>query len=324
MFEALGAGERVATADPLAATSHLMRRLCPHDQHLAPGAAALDFVHQEADLGTSSLHLLSYGAEVTVHNEGHADFYLLQVTLDGACDIATPEWRLDLGPGMFFVMNPGLRYRKIWSASSRQLMVKLPRALFATAGGGTPVFAQRPHRADAEGRPLMRFLDYLCRDLRAGEGAGCDAAVRALHERSLAALLTASLPHRIVPALPAPAVMSSPAVPAHLARAERYLREHCAQAVSLDDAAEQAGISPRTLRDAFRQFRNTTPGAYLLRLRLARARAALLSGQGGTVTEIALAAGFAHLGRFAQTYARAYGEAPSATLRAGRAAARRP
>ena len=58
--------------------------------------------------------------------------------------------------------------------------------------------------------------------------------------------------------------------------------------------------------------------AYLKAIRLEKAHAALQSGDskgGADVTKIALDAGFAHLGRFAQAYRLRFGELPSATAR---------
>lgn len=307
LFEGLGAaGDKVSTVDPIAARSRLMRRLAVHTQELAPSVASLDFLHQEAALDTVSLHLLSYGAEVIVQNAGRADFFLLQVMLDGHVDITTPDWRLELEPGMLFLMNPCLYYSKVWSPRARQLMIKIPRPLLA-GGLPEPHFTPQPVAMDSEGRALVRFLDYLCRDLRDGAGGCADGDVRVLHEQALLKLLLGTFPQ-------AGRMPESPAVPSYLARAERFMRENAGLSLSMDQVAEAAGISPRTLREGFQRFRGKTPTDFLQEQRLARARRALLERDGGSVTEIALASGFAHLGRFAQLYARSFGEPPSATF----------
>ena len=50
-------------------------------------------------------------------------------------------------------------------------------------------------------------------------------------------------------------------------------------------------------------------------MRMDRVRAMLLApGEDARVTTIAMACGFAHLGRFAQVYRETYGESPSETL----------
>jgi transcriptional regulator GlxA family with amidase domain len=74
-------------------------------------------------------------------------------------------------------------------------------------------------------------------------------------------------------------------------------------------------VGLRSLQLAFRAVQGEEPRATLARFRLEAARARLQSAQEGeSVTAIALDCGFAHLGRFAVAYRRAYGERPSETL----------
>ena len=83
--------------------------------------------------------------------------------------------------------------------------------------------------------------------------------------------------------------------------------------------ADVAGVSERTLHDGFRRFRATTPMGRLTALRLAAARRRLLKAEPGmTVGRVAAEVGFFQFGRFAGSYRNAFGELPSATLRAAR------
>ncbi len=84
----------------------------------------------------------------------------------------------------------------------------------------------------------------------------------------------------------------------------------------MTEIAAASGVSVRALQDGFRQFRDMTPLEALRNLRLEGAHAALRAPQpGDSVTTIALRWGFAHLSRFAITYAERYRELPSETLR---------
>ncbi|WP_370691985.1 helix-turn-helix domain-containing protein [Bradyrhizobium xenonodulans] len=47
------------------------------------------------------------------------------------------------------------------------------------------------------------------------------------------------------------------------------------------------------------------------------------AGPSTTVTELAFGAGFTHLGRFSETYRKAYGETPNETLARSRKSSRR-
>jgi AraC-like DNA-binding protein len=113
------------------------------------------------------------------------------------------------------------------------------------------------------------------------------------------------------------------ALPADLIRALDWLRGHLSEPVQLDRLAEASGVTPRTLERHFREFLDTTPLGWTRRMRLARARHALLhAGPEDTVTNIALSNGFAQLGRFAADYRRTFGELPSRTMRGNERATR--
>jgi AraC-like DNA-binding protein len=87
---------------------------------------------------------------------------------------------------------------------------------------------------------------------------------------------------------------------------------------TVTDLAADIGVSMRSLELGFRREFDCTPHAYIQRFRLQRARDLLYaarSGDGTTVTEVAVRSGFNHTGRFASLYRRTYGVNPSETLR---------
>jgi AraC-like DNA-binding protein len=99
----------------------------------------------------------------------------------------------------------------------------------------------------------------------------------------------------------------------HVKRVEEWIDAHYGDAVTIDDLAEVAGISVRSLQESFRRLRNCTPMEALARRRL-RAACDALRNPDATVTQVATDCGFFHLGRFASRYREVFGEAPSATL----------
>jgi len=136
----------------------------------------------------------------------------------------------------------------------------------------------------------------------------------ASEERPVAAMVhepAGEAPEHRAEDLPASAVL-----PGDLVRALAWLKGHLQDPVRLDTLAAVAGVRPRTLETHFRQFLGTTPLGWVRRMRLARARQALLSASAGVdVTSVALASGFGQLGRFAAHYRQHFGELPSDTLR---------
>ncbi len=103
-------------------------------------------------------------------------------------------------------------------------------------------------------------------------------------------------------------------------RAEALLRARIGETVSIAQLCRVAGVSERSLRNAFYDVRGMSPKRWDVRARLAEVRRALSDADGtrGAVTTIATEYGFFELGRFASTYRAVFGETPSATLRGGR------
>lgn len=114
---------------------------------------------------------------------------------------------------------------------------------------------------------------------------------------------------------PASRVTSSIA-PRAVKQAIDYMRANVGAPLRIRDVADACCVTPRTLENGFRDFKGTTPIAYLRKLRLEAARRELqASGGNAKISEIARRWGFVDLGRFAERYRRAYGELPSETAR---------
>lgn len=110
-----------------------------------------------------------------------------------------------------------------------------------------------------------------------------------------------------------------PVAPGLVRRAEEYLEAHAEGPITISDLVRHFGCSRKSLFRAFRKFRGYTPMQFLADSRLSRARAGLDSpSPADSVTSVATACGFAHLGRFSRAYRMRFGENPSETLRRAR------
>lgn len=110
------------------------------------------------------------------------------------------------------------------------------------------------------------------------------------------------------------------ATPATLRRAVAYLEANPDLDLGVAEVAASCHVSVRALQLAFRRHLDTTPMAYLRRVRLARVHDELLAADPDgdvTVTEVAARWGLLGSGRFTARYRDEYGEVPSATLRRG-------
>jgi AraC-like DNA-binding protein len=88
-----------------------------------------------------------------------------------------------------------------------------------------------------------------------------------------------------------------------------WIDAHSHEAIELEDAAAQAGVSAFHFLRAFSAVLGVTPHQYLLRSRLRHA-ARLLADEERSVTDIAYDVGFADLSNFVRTFHRAAGVPP--------------
>jgi AraC-like DNA-binding protein/tetratricopeptide (TPR) repeat protein len=111
-------------------------------------------------------------------------------------------------------------------------------------------------------------------------------------------------------------IMPSSPLPRSVRRALEVMRTNVGRAWRLAELADIAGVSSRTLQRQFQNFLGKTPVSVLRDLGFKRARRELLRAAPGTrITDVALACGFPHCGRFSVEYRRRYGETPSQTLK---------
>lgn len=89
------------------------------------------------------------------------------------------------------------------------------------------------------------------------------------------------------------------------------------ESLEVNDICESIHVSRRTLQYSFTEISGITPRNYLRILRLNNAYRNLLNASGESIQNIAMDAGFNHIGRFSQYYKEFFGELPSETVRRG-------
>lgn len=103
--------------------------------------------------------------------------------------------------------------------------------------------------------------------------------------------------------------VEEPHVAQLLSQAVRYMYENMAAIVKISDIAEHLYISARHLNRLFRQFYNSTPGDFLLDIRLKHAMTLLVKHQ-LKVSEVSAQCGFADPSYFARVFKKVYGIRP--------------
>lgn len=269
-----------------------------------------------------SINLMRIGPSVDVWPGALEHFYLVQIPIHGAVQVSLGDERVLCEGSTAAVISPGAGLRLRWSDNCAQLIVQIPRetieARFAERLGGRQ---RRPLKFQAAfdlesstGRDWLALLNLTVRSVEEG-GLFSSEPLGADLENLLLSALLATQPHNYADEWHD----GCGPVPYYVLRAEREMRERMAMPLKIARLAAVSGVSERTLHDGFRRFRATTPMGRLTALRLAAARHRLLDAERGiTVGRVAAEVGFFQFGRFAGAYRNAFGELPSATLRAAR------
>lgn len=115
----------------------------------------------------------------------------------------------------------------------------------------------------------------------------------------------------------APAVLKNPTgglAPSALRRSIEFIQTHLDGNLRLSDLAREAKLSTSHLVRSFRQSTGKTPYQYLLQQRIERARS-LMRDQRTSLTEVALASGFADQHHLARVFRRITGVTPTSYRR---------
>ena len=310
-----------ASNDFEAMHARLSTILKPHRLKRLSNVPVSGIIHR-ASLKRVGFNVLRIGPAVDVWPGRLEDFFLVQIPIRGAVDLALGSDQVRCQGTMAAVISPGEPLRLRWSDHCTQLIVQIPRdtihsCLSARLGlhpRAALKFKVGFDLADAGAREWRELLAFAVRAVEGGTVFSCEQLREDL-EALLVSTLLLTQPHNYADELrarPRPA-------PYYVLHAERNMREHLGRPLTTGMLAKAAGISKRTLQDGFRRFRGTTPLARLSELRLKQTRERLLHAERGTtVARVAAEAGFLQFGRFARVYRQTYGELPSETLRASR------
>ncbi|EMN1929340.1 AraC family transcriptional regulator [Burkholderia ambifaria] len=295
----------------------------PHRLTLTGDSCALHSRMHHARWGNLSLNLLDYGGEVSIEPGPLEHFYLLQIPLRGDAEIECGTTRFVSSPDTASLLSPTLPLRMRWGDACPQVILRIEREVMerhAQRHFGddrrVPVEFEPEFRLSSpQGACLAQMLPMLA-DAIATDGHPLrhPLAFEQL-ESTLLNLLLYGQPNS---ARNGARVAPAPLAPFYVRRVEEYIRTHVDEPLTIERLAELAGVSPSTLFAGFRNRHGITPMAFVRQLRLQHVRDELLDDATpglASVTDVALKWGFAHLGRFAIDYKRAFGESPSATLR---------
>ncbi|MBV6726003.1 AraC family transcriptional regulator [Nocardioides daeguensis] len=309
---------QIETADVDEARREVGERFCAHRLELTRRDGRLDMVHSSASIGADvSLNYLRYGDEVRITPGTFDDFFLVQVPLRGTARVRVGDQVVASSRSRASVGSPTEAVDMVWSDGCEQLLVYLRRRAVEELGADgdepTPVvFTPAMDLETPATRAWLRLVHLALDDIEAG-GALFRSPLASTHfEQTLIAGLLSAQPNNR-----RPVAAPETSCPRVVRTVVDLIEAEPERAWRLAELARHAGVSARTLQEAFQRELGMTPLERLRSARIARARADLLAADPATVsvTDVAAQWGFFHLGRFAQAYRAAYQELPSQTLK---------
>ncbi len=311
----------IDTTDPDEAHNYLQTTYVEHSVRLTGSPDRFRFRHNITDGGRFFVARYEHSMNCRVDTDPFG-YLLMGQVFGGRLRLQTGDHE-DLRPGRgeLFLLDPHVPMRIHWD-DFRAGLVKLDldvvqRVAAETTGDpGTRVRFGLSRAVSAErARHWQNLVRYVTHDFCNNELAYASPLIYGHTMRLLAATVLETFPNTTMGAAPdRPGGADASAV----RRAVAYIDDHAAEPIGLAEIAAAARLGSRTVQEAFRKHLDTTPIAYLRRVRLERAHRDLRAADptaGTTVAEIAARWGFAHHGRFAALYQSCYGHAPSHTLR---------
>jgi AraC-like DNA-binding protein len=287
-------------------------------------AGALDIVSRVAYLPGIFIGCIHYGAAVSAGGrpDRHKDDFWVHFPLRGNAEIIGKVGSLECNPTRSVVVSADGNLMRS-GADSERVTLSVSKATAMTQL--TALLGELPSRRleflpefDLEAvhaRRLRRQVHLAIADLDEVGREGLGPVMINMYEQLIVTGLLLGQPNNYTAALQR---LENKAAPGDVKRAIDFIEAHLRLPLTLADIAQASGSPGRTLLEHFKDHRGVSPMRYLREARLARVRQRLLQARDGeTVTEIATAWGFYHLGRFALEYSQRFGESPSQTRRRG-------
>lgn len=278
----------------------------------------------DCNFSTTDRHVIGlcrYEGEMLVERESLSDKILIFLPTRGISIINVSGREIVSAPGRGAIIDADLHKNILLRGHREHHVVAIQKRTLATRISAileVPVtknidFAPEIDLTSGAGMAIASVVATLQAGL-AADGALRKApfALASLSD-ALMQLIIDTLPHRFSADLARAA--GSP-VPRHVKKAIEFMRANLSKSLTLGEIAVACGASCRTLQQGFRQFKLTTPMAYIKYLRLEGVHHTLAHAEPGqTVADIATKWGFRNLGRFAADYRTRFGQLPSEALR---------
>lgn len=313
---------RFKTDNPVICRDYIRDNSKTHNFDLGRTSRFLNFSHHDCSVGRVSVNWcdLTCTEGFRITKAAAAPYYSFQFVISGNCQLDGAFGSVTVRPGEVFILDPDHITREFWPEECKQFIVRIDRQLVEQMLSEELSKKLSKHVVFdpvAHDPGITRWLSQIAQSLWLG---GSEAAligqgrVAQNIERTLITMLLSGLHHSESDDFTR---QGQGAAPYYVKRAEAFIHDQARDELTVDEIAEKAGVSARSLFYGFKRWRSTTPMAYVRDVRLDLARKELQKARagGGTVSEAAVNAGFTNFSQFSKIYKARFGETPSATLR---------
>lgn len=311
-----------STARPGEAEEYLSAAYVDMGLSLADDHDPFRFTFGRFDGGAFQLDTLDLAARAAVSYEPDQEYFVSTVR-QGTLRVLQRGTDERFLPGEVALIGRPEAETRAEFADFREGVVKVRAASLRAAAGLDPRAEKLPEFAsirpisDGHARTWRRGVGFVAATLREDPAVLDSPIVLGGAERLLAGLILATFPNGAL-ASPVHNDGHDARSPATLRRAVAFIEANAERDIGIVEIADAARVSRRAVQHAFRRHLDTTPTAYLRRIRLDGAHRELLDavpGEGLTVTAVAYRWGFSSPSRFTERYRAAFGAKPSETLR---------
>jgi AraC-like DNA-binding protein len=308
-----------STADPVGAHDYICSAYSNTSMRLIGDQTSLRMRDEQHDFGWFTMSDFSHSAGLEQIAEPLNRLMVARVVQGRwRCDTIGEERRTVAGD-VCLVAQPDRPYLIRWDAPVHlQFMSIDPTTLLDVAAAPddlVPRFTALTPPSAGSQQLVATVMDYLVKDVVGNPATRSNPLVLHSAARTLAAALLEAFPNT---ASRDPVV--SDRVQAANSRVLRtavaYVHDHAHEDISVRSLAEAAGASRQAVHLAFSRHLQTTPRAYLERVRLDRVHRDLadLDPSATTVNQVALLWGFLDVERFRHDYEHTFGMGPEQTL----------
>lgn len=273
------------------------------------GSSWMDFVK----IGRLGIGSIAFGRAMHVSVGALDRYYLLMFCLAGAAEVRSRGITVNVDAQRGVLCAPGEEFDATLSTDCVQFVLRIDPHSLAETGCETSMLGMELQLASHGLRAWLQQLSVVTNSTEMLAMGQASARTGRRLEALMLDLLASGHCSK------SKAFARNMVLPAYVKKAEAFIRANCGVPLQLEAISREVGVAPRTLRDGFQHYKQTSPMQFVRSVRLEQARERLsMSDSEARIADIALDCGFAHLGRFAIAYRKKFGESPSDTMRMAR------